>query len=118
MATKEIAMAWHPSYARRMRLSAAAVMMMVVAPPVAALSAAPIAGADQCPTGQSATYNGSCMPQMQPSPAAGLGPIPTMYQGIACTGINIPICVGLMQQAQNQANSPNPIPRSHLSHSP
>lgn len=117
MATKEIAMAWHPRYTRRMRLSAAAAMI-VAAPLAVALSAAPTAGADQCPTGQSAAYNGSCMPQVQPAPAAGLGPIPTMYQGIACTGINIPICVGLMQQAQNQANIPNPVPRSRLSHSP
>jgi len=110
--------------ARRLIL-AGGFAVAVAAAPAVAVCAVPTAGmpaphASACPTGESEdTFTGTCTPELVPnSPEfgetspGGLSEI----SGIPCTGANSGQCIGLAEE--QQAEGPQPIPRSTVSSSP
>jgi len=110
--------------ARRLIL-AGGFAVAVAAAPAVAVFAVPTAGmpaphVSACPTGESEdTFTGVCTPELVPnSPEFGEtspGGLPEI-SGIPCTGANSGQCIGLAEE--QQAEGPQPIPRSTVSSSP
>lgn len=106
---------------RRLILAGGFAVAVVAAPAIAAFTgtaAGPAFAA--CPGGESAdTFTGACVPELVPnSPTFGQtspGGLPEI-SGIPCTGGNSGQCIGLAEE--QQAQGPQPIPRSSVSSSP
>lgn len=120
MATSEPRVA-HGFSARRL-LVAGAFAIAVVAAPVAAAMSGLTAGSAfaACPGGETEdTFTGSCTPDLVPnSPEFGQtssGGLPEI-SGVPCTGTNSGQCIGLAEE--QQAQGPQPVPRSTVSSSP
>ena len=108
---------------RRLILAGGFAVAVAAAPAIAAFTVptpdtAPMA---QCPGGEEADqFTGVCVPHLVPnsptfgttSPTGGLPEI----GGIPCTGANTGQCIGLAEE--QQAQGPQPIPRSTVSSSP
>jgi hypothetical protein len=108
---------------RRLILAGGFAVAVAAAPAIAAFAvpnhdAAPMA---QCPAGEETdTFTGVCVPHLVPnSPSFGAtsptGGLPEI-SGIPCTGANSGQCIGLAEE--QQAQGPQPIPRSTVSSSP
>jgi hypothetical protein len=96
----------------------------VAAAPVIAAFAVPTAGRPApsiaaCPSGESEDiFTNVCVPDLVPnSPAIQTAPggLPEI-NGIPCTGANSGQCIGLAEE--QQAEGPQPVPRSTVSSSP
>lgn len=109
--------------ARRLILAGGFAVAIAAAPAIAAVTVptpgtAPMA---QCPGGEAPDqFTGVCVPHLVPnSPAFGTtsptGGLPEI-SGIPCTGANSGECIGLAEE--QQAQGPQPIPRSTISSSP
>jgi hypothetical protein len=108
---------------RRLILAGGFAAMIAAAPAVALFATptavGPAASVAACPTGESEDiYTGVCVPDLVPNspeftvPAGGMPEI----DGIPCTGRNSGQCIGLGEE--QQAQGPQPIPRSTVSSSP
>jgi hypothetical protein len=107
--------------ARRLILAGGFAVAVAAAPAIAVFAvptnSAPVA---QCPAGEEPdSFTAVCLPHLVPnSPAFGEtspGGLPTV-DGIPCTGANSGQCIGLGEE--QQAEGPQPIPRSSVSSSP
>ncbi|WKG02754.1 intersectin-EH binding protein Ibp1 [Mycolicibacterium sp. HK-90] len=111
-------MAIAPISASRFVLAAGIAAAIVSAPALGALST-PADALAACPNGESEDiYTGACVPDLVPnSPAFHSAPdqLPQI-DGIPCTGANSGECIGLGEE--QQAQGPQPIPRSTVGSSP
>jgi hypothetical protein len=106
---------------RRLLLAGGFAVAIAAAPAaaiVAVSSSAPAIAA--CPGGESEdTFTGACVPDLVPnSPEFGQtspGGLPEI-DNIPCTGANSGQCIGLAEE--QQAEGPQPVPRSSVSSSP
>ena len=109
--------------ARRLILAGGFAVAIAATPAIAvfALPAHDATSVAQCPAGEETdTFTGTCLPHLVPnSPAFGTtsptGGLPTV-DGIPCSGANSGQCIGLAED--QQAQGPQPIPRSTVSSSP
>lgn len=115
MATLEISL-------RRLILAGGFAVAVVAAPAVAALAlpSAPAPSVAACPNGEiEDTFTTVCTPELVPnSPGFSTtspGGLPSI-DGIPCTGGNSGQCIGLAEE--QQAQGPQPVPRSTISSSP
>jgi hypothetical protein len=107
---------------RRLLLAGGFAAAIAAAPAVAVVAvpthSAPTIAA--CPGGESEdTFTGACVPDLVPnSPEVGVtspGGLPEI-DNIPCTGANSGQCIGLSEE--QQAEGPQPVPRSTVSSSP
>jgi hypothetical protein len=108
-------------HARQLILAGGFAVAVAAAPAIVAFAtptnSVPLA---QCPAGEEPdSFTAVCLPHLVPnSPAFGEtspGGLPTV-DGIPCTGANSGQCIGLGEE--QQAEGPQPIPRSSVSSSP
>jgi hypothetical protein len=110
---------------RRLILASGFAAAVAAAPLIATLatpSAAPAPVAAECPGGESTdVFTGNCIPDVvpnSPEPFSATPGNPSLPQvdGIPCTGANSGQCIGLGEE--QQAQGPQPVPRSTISSSP
>ena len=106
---------------RRLILAGGFALAVAAAPAIAAFGVSTSGPAfAACPGGETEdTFTGTCTPDLVPnSPAFGQtspGGLPEIG-GIPCTGGNSGQCIGLAEE--QQAEGPQPVPRSTVSSSP
>jgi hypothetical protein len=109
---------------RRLILAGGFAVAVAAAPAIAAFAVpttGPAPSIAACPNGEiEDTFTNVCVPELVPnSPSFGTtsptGGLPEI-SGIPCTGANSGQCIGLAEE--QQAQGPQPIPRSTVSSSP
>jgi hypothetical protein len=122
--TESVTMATLQLPARRLILAGGFAVAVAAAPAIVAFAtpaAAPAPSVAACPSGETEdTFTNVCVPDLVPnSPAFGTtsptGGLPEI-SGIPCTGANSGQCIGLAEE--QEAQGPQPIPRSTVSSSP